>query len=441
MVGDTGIEPDRDPSYTGTSRANEHGESLCLQAETLHRMATGHRDTSALSVTVTTLWIARGLHDEGAPMAGAKGHRGFGSIRKLPSRRYQASYVGPDLVRHTAPTTFDDKDTAVVWLSQERRLIESDTWSSPKVRAHRDKTSTFEAYAEAWLAHRPLKPRTRAGYRRLLDGHILPTFGATPVRQLTPEFVRAWFAARDPKTPTQNAHAYALLKAICQTAVEDDLLMSGNPCRIRGAGQARRASRTTTATPAQITSLIAEMPERYRAMTALAGWCGLRYGETIELRRKDIDLKAEVVHVRRAASLVDRAFVVGTPKTDAGIRTVVIPPHVLPILKSHLSRMPVAGHEALLFPAAHDPTKHLRSASLCKVFYPARERAGLPKTFRWHDLRHSVGSIATSLGATLPDVMAMLGHSTPGAAMRYQHQVNGRAADIAAALSQAAVGD
>ncbi len=39
-------------------------------------------------------------------MAGKSNHRGFGYVRKLPSKRYQGSYIGPDLARHSGPTTF-----------------------------------------------------------------------------------------------------------------------------------------------------------------------------------------------------------------------------------------------------------------------------------------------------------------------------------------------
>lgn len=371
-------------------------------------------------------------------MAGTSGHRSFGHIRRRDSGRWQASYIGPDLARHAAPTTFEDKDTAVVWLTRERALIESDDWTPPKLRAAARRRDSFRSYADAWLEHRPLKPRTVAHYRTLLDRIILPTFGAVAVRHITPESVRVWHAGLPKGTPTQNAHGYALLKAILKTAVDDDLLPA-NPCRVRGAGQARRASRTKPATAAELAALIEAMPERYRAMTALAGWCGLRFGELIELRRKDIDRKANVVKVRRAAVLVNGVYEVGTPKSDAGVREVPIPPHVQPIVYAHLAQMGVTGRDALLFPAAGDPAKHLRSASLAKVFYPAREKIGRPD-LRWHDLRHTAGSNATRVGANLAEVMALLGHSTPAAALRYQHQTQGRAEAIAAALSELASG-
>jgi integrase len=369
-------------------------------------------------------------------MAGKEGHRGFGYLRRLPSGRWQASYVGPDLARHTAPTTFQDKDTAVVWLRQERALMESDDWKPPKARAAARRRDSFATYSAAWLAHRPLKPRTVAHYRSLLDRVILPTFGAMTVRHITPESVRVWFAGLDPATPTQNAHSYALLKAICATAVADDLL-SANPCRVRGAGQSRRSSRTEPATIEELSAIVANVPPRYRLLVLLAAWAALRFGELTELRRSDIDLKAERVRIRRAVVWVDGQPVVGKPKSTAGVRDVTVPPHVMPAVREHLRTMPVAGKDALLFPSASDPHLHMRPATLARVFYPAREKAGRPD-LRFHDLRHSGAVLATLTGASLIEVMGRLGHSTPSAAMRYQSVARHRDAEIAQALSRLA---
>jgi integrase len=253
-----------------------------------------------------------------------------------------------------------------------------------------------------------------------------------PVRTVSPEAVRAWRAELDPSTPTLNAHGYALLKAILGTAVSDDLLPA-NPCRERGAGQARRASKTEPATLAELAALVEELPRRYRLMALLAAWCGMRFGELTELRGHDIDTKAGVIKIRRAVVWVDSHAIVTTPKSDAGSRDVNIPPHLLPAVREHLLEFGV-GRRGLLFPAAQTDT-HMRPATLYRVFYRAREVAGRPD-LRFHDLRHTGAVLAASTGATLAELMARLGHSTPAAAMRYQHAARGRDAQIAAALSR-----
>lgn len=374
-------------------------------------------------------------------MTGTAGHRSFGHVRRLPSKRFQASYLGgPDGTRHVALSTFDTRLDADAWLAAERRLIDSGRWHAPKVRkAARDAaTITLADYADTWLAQRTIKPRTRAHYRSVLDRIVLPQLGGIRVDKITPSAVRGWWAQLDKLTPTQNAHAYALLKAVCATAVDDDLLPT-NPCRVRGAGQARRVSRTEPATLDELTTLVAALPERYRLMALLASWCAMRFGELIELRRSDVDTKRGLVRVHRAAVWCDGALVIGDPKSEAGIRDVALPPHLLPAVREHLRAMPVTGRDALLFPAASDPAKHLRPATLAKVYYPARIAAGRPD-LRFHDLRHTGATMATETGASLAEVMQRLGHSTPSAAMRYQHAVKGRDAKIAARLSELANG-
>ena len=127
-------------------------------------------------------------------MAGKANHRGFGHTRRLPSKRWQASYIGPDLARYNAPSTFDAKEDAEGWLAGERKLIQSGEWQSPvERRAARDaKTLTLAAYASSWLAERELKPRTAANYRQLLDRFVVPSIGNTRISSLTPAAVRAW---------------------------------------------------------------------------------------------------------------------------------------------------------------------------------------------------------------------------------------------------------
>ena len=234
-------------------------------------------------------------------------------------------------------------------------------------------------------------------------------------------------------TPTARAHAYGLLRTILADAVQRRLI-DYNPCHLRGAGNVKRARRIEPATLPELAALTEAMPERYRLMVLLAAWCGLRFGELTELRRRDIDLTHRVVKIRRAVVRVDGEFIVGTPKSDAGVRDVSIPPHLLPLVKAHLADNITGGRDGLLFPAAGDPSRHLAPSSLYRVFYKAREAAGRPD-LRFHDLRHTGAVLAASTGATLAELMARLGHSTAGAALVYQHAAQDRDRVIAEALS------
>lgn len=372
-----------------------------------------------------------------------KKRRGFGQRRRLPSKRWQAAYTGPDTALHYAPSTFDTAEDAEAWLSDERRLIAAGGWTPPKVRAVEALTPsaqpvTFADYAAAWLEHRDVKQRTREHYGKLIERELNPTFGSTALVDLSPAGVRVWYSSLGKTRPTTRAHAYGLLRTILGTAV-GDMAIPANPCTIRGAGTSKRARTVRPLTLDELEALVAAMPPRYRPMTLLAAWCALRFGELTELRRRDVDLEAGVIHVRRAVARTSGGFLVGTPKSDAGIRDVAIPPHLIPMLQAHLRSNITGGKDGLLFPARHDPTQHLAPASLYRVFYPAREAAGRPDA-RWHDLRHTGAVLAAQTGATLAELMGRLGHSTPQAALIYQHAAQGRDAQIAAALSKIAEG-
>ena len=77
----------------------------------------------------------------------------------------------------------------------------------------------------------------------------------------------------------------------------------------------------------------------------------------------------------------------------------------------------------------------MRQSAMARVYYPARDAAGRPD-LRFHDLRHTGAVLAAQTGATLAELMARLGHSTPAAAMRYQHAAQDRDAVIASRLSE-----
>lgn len=363
-------------------------------------------------------------------MAGYK--RQFGRLRKLPSGRWQAGYMGPDTAVYAAPHTFAAKLDAEAWLIDRRREIDRESWSPPSAPTPAQPPAmTLREYSQTWLVQRTLKPRTRAHYDQLLRSLILPALGDLPLTSVTPTAVRTWHAGMNVKTPTMRAHAYSLLRTITRTAVSEDLLPA-SPCTVAGAGTSKRVHKVKPASLHEIGALVAAMPDRYRVMMLLAAWCGLRFGELTELRRKDVDLEAGVLQVRRGVVLVNGEHVVGTPKSDAGIRDVAVPPHLLPVLADHLDHHAQGGREGLLFPALGGG--HLSPTGLYSVFYPAREQAGRPD-LRWHDLRHTGAVLAASAGATLAELMARLGHSTPQAALRYQHAAQGRDHAIAAALS------
>ncbi len=387
--------------------------------------------------------------------------RSFGRLRQFRSGRWKASYTGPDGRLYEAPATFAAKIDAEAWLTDRRREIDRELWSPPataeqkKVATRQKKAAAekFSDYAKRWLETRtvrgrPLKPRTVDHYQNLLDSYLLPAFGKKAVRDITMESVDRWYAKTLTDAPTMRAHCYSLLRTILETARTRDRLIEVNPCLVRGGGTVTRKIKPRPATLDQLDAATAAMPERYRLMVPLAAWCALRFGELVELRRQDVELtertekdadgndiviREGVVRIRRGAVRTTSGWSVGDPKSEAGARDVAVPPHIVPAIKAHLASEYVgAKRDSLLFAAVAGG--HLQPSALYRHWYKARTAAGR-EDLRWHDLRHSGATMAAQTGATLAELMGRLGHSTPAAAMRYQHAAQGRDQAIAVALS------
>lgn len=387
-------------------------------------------------------------------MPGKNGHRGWGWIRKRSSGRFQASYVGPDNARHFAPTTFERKMDAEEWLASERRDIETAKaavrkgkttkleWVSPKIRelavsAVFDADKTLEQFGTAWIEQRNVKPRTKAHYSSLLNKHISPKLGPIPVRQLNAATIRNWYATTLTNAPVMRSHAYQLLHAICKTAVADELL-ERNPCMIEGATAAKSDRKAVVPTIEQMAIIADKIEPKFKALVLIAAWCGLRFGEVIELRRKDFTEGCEVIKVARGVTHLtakqagsdDQRCKVSTPKSGKR-REVIVPARFRDDLQYHLDKFTGAYPDALLFAPVRGGC-HVSDRVVRDAFRLACEPADV-EGMRIHDLRHFHGH-QTARVANLAETMARQGHSTQSAALRYIGQVSGRDLEIAAAL-------
>jgi integrase len=362
--------------------------------------------------------------------------REFGSVRQLPSGRWQVRYRHPrtnEMI--VGPNTFKLRGDATRWLSRTQGEIERGVWLDPDWGS-----VTLRDYATSWLAQRTLRPRTVELYQGLLNRYILPSLGRIELGELSPREVRSWHAAllkRGKPGPVTVAKAYRLLRTICETAFSDELI-ARNPCNLKGASVEHSPERPVL-TVEEVESLASAIDERFKALVLLAAWCGLRLGEALALTRADIDIEQGTVRIAKsAAELKSGERIVGPPKTRAGIREVSMPPHVVPALQAHLERF--AGPEGgdLVFTGTKG--QPLRRASLYTAWLRATEASGLSGV-RFHDLRHTGATLAAAAGASTKELMLRLGHASSDAALRYQHATADRDSAIADALSRLARGD
>ncbi len=339
--------------------------------------------------------------------------------------RYDARVRIGDQVR---TKTFLRRGDAERWARQQETRKDRGDLVDPRAGA-----VPLEEYARRWLPTRDLRPRTRQLYGHLLSRRIAPTFGATPINRITTEAVRSWHGrVTNEVSALQAAKAYRLLRAMLNTAVADGFL-ARNPCCIPGAGQERSPERPLIE-PADVLRLAEAIEPRFRALVLVAAVGGLRVGELLGLQRRHVDLAEATVRVeQQAIELFDGTRIITGPKTDAGRRTVAVPEFVSIALGEQLERFTAAEPDAWVFVGQRgEPSRRI---TLQRSWTAAREATGTTH-ITLHDLRHAGATLAAWTGASTKELMARLGHSTPRAALRYQHAAQHRDREIADRLGE-----
>jgi integrase len=365
--------------------------------------------------------------------------RTFGYVRKLPSKRYQASYLGANGVRFNAPYTFNTKSDANSWLAVEESALRKGTWTDPTAEETPDgSVVTFEAYAKRHIAIQTtrdgllLRKSTRALYARLLETK-LTTFHNKSLTEINAASVAEWWAESiSGGKVTSTSKAYKLLSSVLKRGVDEGLLVV-NPCKVKGAQNADSGKKVTWPTPEEVSMIATAINPRYKVLVLLAAYSGLRFGEITELRRKDFKKVERIqddgtsvlgfeVNIDRGVTLVNTKFILDDPKSSAGVRTVPISSQLTPMIDDHLATVDNSP-DSLVFPAASGG--HLRHDVFMNSWNPALKRAGLGNSgYTPHSLRHFAGTYLAKAGANLPELKAFMGDKSTPAVMRYIHATN-----------------
>ncbi|WP_197517312.1 tyrosine-type recombinase/integrase [Microbacterium karelineae] len=379
-------------------------------------------------------------------MARKQNRLDFGSVRKLPSGRYQARYPDPRGKPMTAPGTFATKAEALDHLAEVRADRLRGVY-----RDHRDGAEHFDVFARGWIDNGGrrghLAERTKELYEDLL-ARDLAHFHGMPVSAITPREVRAWHAKHGRETAQRSTskrapgsarlrQAYALLRGILATAVEDRMIAE-NPCRIVGAGVAKAEERPYLS-PETLARIVDAMPAWYHAPLRVKFGAHLRLGELLALQRGDFDAEHGTLRVERQAVTVGGAVKI-TPTKTGESRTITLPPSTAAILRDHLAA-PTRFHDDDAQPAGagrfpKSPMFVGRNGnpftrgSLQNAWRKAAKKVGAPQ-FHVHDVRHAGLTLAAQSGATTRELMARAGHRTAAASMIYQHVAAERADQLA----------
>jgi integrase len=314
------------------------------------------------------------------------------SIVKVPSGKWRAR-LRPEPGASEVCRHFDTKAQAEAWVT----TVKADALRGT-ILDQSGRRTTVRAYAEAWRAAQPHRPRTASSVKGVLDRYVYPTLGDRPVASLRKSEVQAavgkWSLTLAPSTV---ALVHATLSSVLRAAVSDRL-RADNPAEGVALPRPVKAP-VQPLSHAQVTALLDGLDDSMLAPVLLAVGCGLRAGEVFGLRMMDVDLLRGLVHVRQQRGTDE---VVGPPKTPASHRTVPLPSTVRDALSLAMSGK-AAGSDVLLFTVRRN-TAHVR-------FRRAADAADL-RHVRFHDLRHTYASALIHAGESVKVVQARLGHAS-----------------------------
>ena len=298
------------------------------------------------------------------------------------------------------------------------------------------KSVTVIKAVELWLESceaAGLERTTMVGYRQRADLHITPILGALRLSQLTVPVVRGFEdrLRRDGRSSAMVRTARRALGGILADAQERGLVSQNVVYSLRKNRRNRRAESSgklkvgvDIPSPDEVRAIVAALPEiadagRWRPLLLTAIFSGLRSSELRGLRWSDVDLKRGELHVRQRA---DRYGKIGRPKSEAGERTVPLPPMVVSALREH--RLACQRNELdLVFANGRSGIEH-RNSIVKYGLHPAQVAAGVvdgdseAKYPGLHSLRHFYASwcinrrVDGGLELPLKVVQARLGHAS-----------------------------
>lgn len=251
----------------------------------------------------------------------------------------------------------------------------------------------FEAYMT--LYKRKLADKTRESYRRLHQ--LLAPIHATPLEQLAPDQLqRALIGVEDAAGSRQAQLAFTLLHGCLRRAVRSRHL-DHNPLDALDKPEHDAAKgRAITDADWQLLQPVIQSDVGF----ALLAFAGLRRGEALAMRRSDVDMSAQLLHIRRQRLRVGGALRTVPPKSAAAVRDVPISADLDAVLR----QLPLMLPNTLLVPCAPE--------TLAPRWKRAQLRAGIAQPYRLHDLRHTYATHMVRDGVNVRVLQYMIGHAT-----------------------------
>jgi integrase len=334
---------------------------------------------------------------------------------RLPDDRQVQKRLGPAWTeRGRPPAGYFTKRTAEAWLrdtlDQARRGM-----LPGMVRSG----ATFADAAAEWLRYveqeRGRKASTLADYRSVVNAHLLPAFGNEPLERIDTDSIERWLSGllREGKLSRRSLQKMiVLLNGIFRRARKVWKLQHNPMADVERLPIPKRTD-IAFYSPEEVHALVrAAAHQQDAALFLTAALTGLRMGELLALRWRDVDFPAQALRVTASYT----AGKLGTPKSGLG-RAVPLIDEVATTLARISQREHWTGPDDLVF--VGQAGEHLDGSALRRRFKKARDAAGL-RPLRFHDLRHTFGSVSIRT-ADPRELQEWLGHSDFSTTQIYMH--------------------
>jgi integrase len=196
-------------------------------------------------------------------------------------------------------------------------------------------------------------------------------------------------------------HLRNLMSGTLERAVEWGYL-EANPARRIKMPPMQRRRKIIVLTREQLATLLQLLQEPVKMLAITVAMTGLRIGEVLALRWKNVDFENDVIRVREAVYEGN----ISSPKSKSSIRDIPIGPSLHELLSDYRKASPA---DAFVF-SSRNGTPLDSHNLLGRVLKPACKRAGLP-LISWHSFRHTHATLLSDLGESLKTAQAQLGHA------------------------------
>jgi len=343
----------------------------------------------------------------------ARGRRGNhqGSIRQRSDGRWEAILSLPNGDRLSFYGRTED---------EAHRKLTVALYERQGGKAAASGAISLAEFLDMWL-ERIAKGRVRAqtykGYEVNVRVHLKPALGHWPIDGIEPIHVQDLIEAkrRDGLAPKSIRYMHGILRNALNQAVRWNYIQRNPAALVDGPRVAQQEIQPFSREEAQ-KFLEAIKGDRLEALYAVALTMGLRQGEALGLRWRDVDLDMGYIRLSRQLQRINHKYELVELKTARSRRALAVPAAMVGRLREHKIRQDQERERAAL--RWHDTDLvfcrsngyPLSGSVITHQFQELLSRAGIARR-RFHDLRHSCATLLLAQGVSARVVMDVLGHS------------------------------